>query len=222
MLVECKVQGFRGPGCCTKRSSWGWRWGRNQYSQLCSIAGRRDQDVDLGLTRKISSASHNYLSLELKNFWWTKALLTEHSCRWRNILFLFAFCSLFWWFNRELPYSYNLHFQASIFCPFPKPLWKVPDWFLFWTPWTLSARNHCGIPEDVISICNLGFPPFLLAQISSSSFLSTSLPFPPLFYKISSESISVLIPNHQWKQWISSISVAVWYFPTSLRIISHI
>lgn len=86
----------------------------------------------------------------------------------------------------------------------------VPDSFLFWTPWTPSARKHCGIPEDVISICKLGFPPFLLA--CSDQLLL--LPFSqfavfPLFYKISSESISVLITDHQWKPWISSISVVI-------------
>lgn len=121
VLVEYKVQGIKGHGYW---SSWGWRWGRNQDAQLCSTAGRRDQDIgspNLGLTRKISSASPNYLSLELKNFWWTKALLTEHTWRWRIILFLFAFCNLFWWFNTECVSSYSLHLQASIFCLFPEP-----------------------------------------------------------------------------------------------------
>lgn len=71
VLLECKVQWIKGPGSCTKRGSWGWRCGRKEYTQLRRIAGRRDHDMalpNLGLTRKISLTSYNYLSLALKNF----------------------------------------------------------------------------------------------------------------------------------------------------------
>lgn len=189
MLVERKVQWIRGPGCCTKRSSWGWRWGRNQHAQLCSTAGRRDQDIalpNLGLTRKISSASRNYLSLELKNLWWTKALLQEHIWRWRNLLFHFAFCNLFWWSNRELVSSYNLHFQASVFCPFSKPF-QNGTWFILIL---MSILGHLQLENTVVFLKMLSqsanwvsLPSSYLAQISSSSFLSPSLLFSPCFTK---------------------------------------
>lgn len=146
VLLQCKVQWIKGPGYCTKRSSWGWRWGRNQHSQLCSTAGRRNQDIalpNLGLTWKISLASCNYLSLEFKNFWWTKALLTEHSWRCRNILLLFAIYS---GGSTECLYPLTTYISSFNLLSF---LWTFSEWYL-----TDSYSELLGCLQLEIAVCS--------------------------------------------------------------------